>query len=124
MLSMLSSVVIVPPDGDLTLYLESLRRLRGLDCRMLLPGHGSPTVRPRQVIDDALAHRARREEQLLAALAASGPRTVSELVAVLYKDLSVELRSLARWQVLAGLEKLCREGRIDASEEGWASRGR
>lgn len=122
MVSMLSSVVIAPPDGDLTLYLESLRRLRGLDCRMLLPGHGSPSVRSRQVIDDALSHRARREEQLLAALAAGGPQTVPELVASLYKDLPEELHGLARWQLLAGLEKLRREGRADASEERWSLR--
>jgi glyoxylase-like metal-dependent hydrolase (beta-lactamase superfamily II)/8-oxo-dGTP pyrophosphatase MutT (NUDIX family) len=122
MVSMLSSVVIAPPDGDLTLYLASLQRLRGVDCRMLLPGHGSPSVRPRQVIDEALAHRARREEQLLAALASEGPRTVAELAAVLYKDLPEGLHGLARLQLLAGLEKLGREGRAVAVNERWSLR--
>jgi glyoxylase-like metal-dependent hydrolase (beta-lactamase superfamily II)/8-oxo-dGTP pyrophosphatase MutT (NUDIX family) len=116
MVSMLSSVVIAPPDGDLTLYLASLRRLRSVDCRMLLPGHGSPSVRPGQVIDEALAHRARREEQLLAALASAGPQTVAELVDALYKDLPEGLRGLARLQLLAGLEKLNREGRLKISD--------
>src|SRR6202040_1481243 len=41
MVSTISSVVIAPPDGDLTIYLESLRRLAALDCGLLLPGHGS-----------------------------------------------------------------------------------
>ena len=120
MVSMLSSVVIAPPDGDLTLYLQSLERLRGLDCRMLLPGHGGPTVRPRQVIGECLGHRARREQQLLAALAGAAALTPAELVAVLYPDLAEELRGLARLQVLAGLEKLRREGRAGAAAgETW-----
>ncbi|MBI1914872.1 MAG: MBL fold metallo-hydrolase [Planctomycetes bacterium] len=111
MVSMLSSVVIAPPDGDLGLYLASLRRLRDIDCRMLLPGHGAPTVRPKQVIDDALAHRAKREEQLLAALREGGPQSVAGLASRLYRDLAAELLPLAALQVWAGLEKLQREGK-------------
>ena len=111
MVSMLSSVVIVPPDGDLGLYLASLRRLRTFDCRMLLPGHGAPSVRPRQVIDEALAHRAKREEQLLAALRQGGPWSVADLASRLYRDLAAELLPLAALQVWAGLEKLQREGK-------------
>ncbi len=111
MVSMLSSVVIVPPDGDLGVYLASLRRLRDFDCRMLLPGHGAPSVRPRQVIDDALAHRAKREEQLLAALREGGPQRVADLAGQLYRDLAAELLPLAALQVWAGLEKLQREGK-------------
>jgi endoribonuclease LACTB2 len=130
MVSMLSSVVIVPPDGDLTLYLDSLRRLRGLDCRMLLPGHGAPTVRPKQVIDDALAHRARREEQLLAVLREGGPHTVADLASRLYRELPAGLMPLAALQVWAGLEKLLREGKAarvgtgeadDADRHLWAA---
>src|SRR5207237_720111 len=41
MVSTLSSVVIAPPEGDLVVYLRSLERLRTLDCRLLLPGHGN-----------------------------------------------------------------------------------
>src|SRR5262249_7900974 len=32
LVSTLSSVVIAPPDGDLAVYLDSLRRLRCFDC--------------------------------------------------------------------------------------------
>jgi glyoxylase-like metal-dependent hydrolase (beta-lactamase superfamily II)/8-oxo-dGTP pyrophosphatase MutT (NUDIX family) len=119
MVSMLSSVVIAPPDGDLGLYLASLRRLRDFDCRLLLPGHGAPTARPRQVIDDALAHRAKREDQLLAALREGGPLRVADLAGRLYRDLAAELLPLAALQVWAGLEKLQREGktvRVDSGE--------
>jgi glyoxylase-like metal-dependent hydrolase (beta-lactamase superfamily II) len=117
LVSTLSSVVIAPPDGDLAVYLESLGRLRSLDCRLLLPAHGSASARPRETIDECLAHRAKREEQLLAALA-SGPRTVAELVPELYRGLPEGLTRLAALQVLAGLRKLEGEGRARASADG------
>jgi glyoxylase-like metal-dependent hydrolase (beta-lactamase superfamily II)/8-oxo-dGTP pyrophosphatase MutT (NUDIX family) len=117
MVSTLSSVVIAPPDGDLATYLESLHRLRGLDCRLLLPGHGSPSARPGLTIDECLEHRARRERQLLAALGES-PRTADELAGELYRGLAPDLMRFARWQVVAGLQKLQREGRVMAAGDG------
>lgn len=112
MVSTLSSVVIAPPDGDLALYLASLRRLRGYDCRLLLPSHGGPTIRGRQTLDDAIAHRVKREEQLVAALAAD-PRAVPDLATDLYRGLPEQLRRFAELQVLAGLLKLEQEGRVE-----------
>ena len=73
MASTLSSVVITPPEGDLTAYLESLRRLRTLPIRLLLPAHGAVSARPHVVLDEAVNHRRKREEQLVQALA-SKPR--------------------------------------------------
>jgi glyoxylase-like metal-dependent hydrolase (beta-lactamase superfamily II) len=109
MVSTLSSIVIAPPDGDLAVYLDSLRRLQGYDCRLLLPSHGSPTPRCREVIQEQLDHRLKREEQLLAALR-MGPRRINELAEELYRGLPPALQRFAEWQVTAGLEKLRREG--------------
>ncbi|HZT80651.1 MAG TPA: MBL fold metallo-hydrolase, partial [Gemmataceae bacterium] len=117
LVSMLSSVVIAPPDGDLALYLDSLRRLRGLPSRLLLPGHGSPSTRPAAVLDEALAHRAKREEQLLEALQA-GPRKVPELAVELYRGLPANLMRFAEMQVVAGLYKLRQEGRAEEVADG------
>jgi glyoxylase-like metal-dependent hydrolase (beta-lactamase superfamily II) len=119
MVSMLSSVVIAPPDGDLAVYLRSLQRLRSLDLRVLMPGHGSPTIQPRQVLDEALAHRAKREGQLVAALREDPGRTTEELAGVIYRGLPEELFRLARLQVQAGLIKLEREGRAAADGPRW-----
>ena len=46
------------------LHFDSLRRLLTLDCRLLLPAHGGPSSRPRQTLEEAIAHRAKREEML------------------------------------------------------------
>ncbi len=125
MVSTLSSIVIAPPDGDLTVYLASLERLRGYDCRLLLPAHGSASARPRQTIDECIAHRVKREEQLLAALGAT-PRTVPDLAQELYRGLPEALVRFAELQLRAGLTKLQREGRIqpigDGEGQGWCVR--
>lgn len=117
MISMLTSVLIPPPpEGDLAVYLDSLRRLQTLPARLLLPAHGSPSARPAFVLEQALAHRREREEQLLQALEV-GPRTVSELAMELYRGLPAELMRFAEMQIHAGLHKLQRENRAATVEK-------
>jgi glyoxylase-like metal-dependent hydrolase (beta-lactamase superfamily II)/8-oxo-dGTP pyrophosphatase MutT (NUDIX family) len=126
MVSTVSSVVIAPPDGDLEVYLRSLERLRGYDARLLLPSHGGASAQPRQTITDTIAHRMKREEQLLAALGPE-PRTVGDLAVELYKGLPPPLMRFAELQLQAGLEKLRREGRAESVGAGattaWQARG-
>jgi endoribonuclease LACTB2 len=119
MISTVSSVIVAPPEGDLVAYLASLYGLREYPARLLLPAHGSPSARPTAVIDEALAHRAKREGQILAALA-EGPRELAELAETLYRGLSGRLMELARLQLLAGLEKLRGEQRVEEREGKWA----
>jgi glyoxylase-like metal-dependent hydrolase (beta-lactamase superfamily II) len=117
LVSTLSSVVIAPPEGDLAQYLASLRRLQGYPSRLLLPGHGGPSNRPAETLAEALAHRAKREAQLLAALGPE-PQTVAGLAPELYKGTPAALMRLAELQILAGLRKLEAEGKVEAVGEG------
>jgi glyoxylase-like metal-dependent hydrolase (beta-lactamase superfamily II)/8-oxo-dGTP pyrophosphatase MutT (NUDIX family) len=119
MVSTLSSIIIAPPQGDLAVYLDSLRRLRGLPARLLLPAHGSPSARPAHVLDESIAHRVRREAQLIELLS-GGPRRMGELVAEIYRGLPDGSLKLGELQLLAGLEKLRREGRVQQTGEAWA----
>jgi len=124
LVSTVSSVVIAPPDGDLSVYLESLRRLRSYPCRLLLPGHGNVSARPVETIDEALAHRAKREQMLLAALSPT-PRTMTELAQELYKGLPSGMMRFAEMQLQAGLRKLEQEGRAEpvaADRSSWRLR--
>jgi glyoxylase-like metal-dependent hydrolase (beta-lactamase superfamily II) len=120
MISTLSSVLIPPPpEGDLAVYLDSLRRLQTFPARLLLPAHGSPSARPAFLLEQALDHRREREEQLLQALGVEA-RTVPELAAELYRGLPEELMRFAAMQIQAGLHKLQQEGRTVAVEaERW-----
>jgi glyoxylase-like metal-dependent hydrolase (beta-lactamase superfamily II)/8-oxo-dGTP pyrophosphatase MutT (NUDIX family) len=126
MVSTVSSIIIAPPEGDLAVYLASLRRLQGYPARLLLPAHGPASTRPAFVLDEALAHRAQREQQLLTALA-EGPRSLADLILELYRGLPANLMRLAELQTLAGLTKLAREGRaepvVTAAGPAWQRRG-
>jgi glyoxylase-like metal-dependent hydrolase (beta-lactamase superfamily II)/8-oxo-dGTP pyrophosphatase MutT (NUDIX family) len=111
MVSMLSSVVIAPPEGDVSIYLESLRRLRDLPVRLLLPSHGGASARPGVVLDEYIGHRLERQRALLASLA-PGPRTVPELALEIYRGLPAVVMRFAELQVLAGLQRLRHQGKV------------
>jgi glyoxylase-like metal-dependent hydrolase (beta-lactamase superfamily II) len=104
--------VIDPPEGDLTKYLRSLHRMRDLAPRTIYPGHGPVVLDAVAKLDEYLAHRAMREEQVLAGLA-SGPAAPEALVPGVYDDYPQELHPLAARSVLAHLLKLEGEGRVE-----------
>jgi endoribonuclease LACTB2 len=110
MISTATSIVISPPDGDLAIYLQSLHELRKLPVRLLLPAHGNVSAQSVAVIDAALEHRAKREQQLLDALG-ERPAAINDLTQRLYRGTPESLMRFARAQVLAGLLKLQGEGR-------------
>jgi len=104
--------VVTHPEGDVVAYLDSLRRVHDLGPAALYCGHGPElTVDPAAVLDFYLAHRAYREEQLLAALAA-GPRTVDQLVAEVYAAVPQTLWPAAAQSTRATLAKLTAEDRV------------
>jgi glyoxylase-like metal-dependent hydrolase (beta-lactamase superfamily II) len=109
--------VVTHPEGDVVAYLESLRRVHDVGPSALYCGHGPElTQDPGAVLDYYLAHRAFREEQLMAALA-GGPRTVDELVAEVYAEVPREVWPAAAQSTRATLVKLRAEGRVEAAPE-------
>jgi len=104
--------VIDPPEGDLTAYLRSLRRMRDLAPRTIYPGHGPVVLRAMAVLDEYLEHRAMREHQILKALEGAW-RSIDELVGEIYADYPSEVHALASRSVLAHLLKLEVEGRAE-----------
>jgi glyoxylase-like metal-dependent hydrolase (beta-lactamase superfamily II) len=114
------TVVIAPPDGDMSAYITSLERLLALPAALLLGGHG-PVVRdPRAKIQEYIAHRRMREEQVLECVR-SGRRTIPEIVAILYRDVHPALHVVAEKSVHAHLLKLVGEGRArSAAQEYFA----
>ena len=105
-----STVVIAPPDGDMTSYLDQLERLRALPLRSIAPGHGRLIDDPNAKIDEYLTHRRARERQILSHLD-TAPRTVDDLVAAIYADINEALHPVARYSVWAHLRRLAGSGR-------------
>jgi glyoxylase-like metal-dependent hydrolase (beta-lactamase superfamily II) len=115
-----STVVILPPDGSMRLYLESLRRLRTLPLTALVPGHGAVMPDALGEVERVIAHRLRREAKVIDVLQRqAGPATVEALVAEVYDDTPVSLHGLARHSLLAHLQKLDEEARIGRDGERW-----
>jgi glyoxylase-like metal-dependent hydrolase (beta-lactamase superfamily II) len=117
-----AGTTVIPPDGDLGDYLRSLRRLLELDAAVIYPAHGPAIHAPREKIESYLAHRALRDEQILAGLRA-GVRTVAALVKRMYADVPEFLHAAAAMSVTAHLRKLEREGVVGRDGDDWALRG-
>ena len=97
--------------GELAGYLAALERLRELPLRAICPGHGPPVWRPREKLEEYLAHRRERERRLIAALEA-GLRDDDELLDAVWDDAPPALRGAAAVTLRAHLEKLREEGRL------------
>lgn len=115
------TAVVIPAShgGSLVAYLASLERVRALAPARALPAHGPPIEDAIALIDRYLAHRREREQQVLAALAASEALTVEALVARIYPGLAAELHAAARETIMAHLAKLEADGRVVRTGDGW-----
>ncbi|HET7699225.1 MAG TPA: MBL fold metallo-hydrolase [Vicinamibacterales bacterium] len=111
-LARMGGTIVIPArkGGDLRAYLASLQRIRDLAPRRLLPGHGPVVDDPLALIDEYVAHRRAREQQILKAML-EGARTVDEIVRRVYPALPETLRDAAADSVRAHLAKLRDDGR-------------
>jgi glyoxylase-like metal-dependent hydrolase (beta-lactamase superfamily II) len=114
--------VIIPPDGIMADYLESLRRLRRLPLRTIAPGHGRVLQEPHAVIDGIIAHREEREAKVLRALKRIGRGTLEQLLPYVYDDVRPELHALARFSLEAHLIKLEQSGLCARDDVAWHAR--
>ncbi len=103
------TTVIDKEDGALGDYLESLRRLRGLGHRTVLPGHGPDLDDLVAIADTYLAHREDRLDQIRGALRDLGDdATARSVVEHVYTDVDEKLWDVAEWSVQAQLDYLRR----------------
>jgi glyoxylase-like metal-dependent hydrolase (beta-lactamase superfamily II) len=98
-----STVVIIPPSGDMKAYLDSLELLKHLPLASLAPGHGELMYDPLAVVDGIIRHRLAREAKVVAALATG------------------TIHPMAKYSLWAHLLKLQREGRARELGTRWES---
>ena len=115
----IGTTVVDAPDGDMTQYIDSLKKLLKYDISLICPGHGPPIHEAERKIKELIAHRQERERQVLSCLR-QGRRTMARLVAEIYPELDQRLLELARRQVLAHLRKLVRENKVAVAGEEYA----
>jgi glyoxylase-like metal-dependent hydrolase (beta-lactamase superfamily II) len=114
-----STVVINPPDGNMKEYLDSLRRVKSLQCDSLAPGHGELIVDPDRAIDWIISHRLERESKVVSALSGNPGLTSMELVPHVYMDVDTKLYKWAERSLLAHLIKLSEDGTASESHGSW-----
>lgn len=107
----IGTIVIDPPEGNMSDYLDSLERVAQLAPRTLLPSHGPMIADAAGTLAEYRRHRLEREENILA-LWNEGARDPAAIVARVYRDVSPMLHPIAERQVRAHLERLDALGRI------------
>ncbi|MEM9523568.1 MAG: MBL fold metallo-hydrolase [Pseudomonadota bacterium] len=117
-----ASSMVSPPDGDLTAFMASCRRLQTRADRRFYAGHGAPVDDPAARLDWLIRHRLSREAQIIRALE-SAPASATELAARLYTDVAPALLPAAARNVLAHLIDLQARG-LAIAPEGIAFRAR
>jgi len=115
-----STVVINPPDGDMRVYLESLRQLQSEDIAWFAPGHGFLMDKTQEVLERLVIHRLARENKVLNALRQAGTATLDALVPVVYDDVQPRVFPVASRSLLAHLIKLKADGRVAEKQAQWS----
>lgn len=112
------TILIDPPEGNMTQYLASLARVRALSPEVIYPAHGEPIEDALGKIDEYIHHRLQREAAISAALR-GGAETPLEIVARVYGDTAPRVVwPLAARSVSAHLEKLLEEKSAEVSAKG------
>ncbi len=114
------STVAIPAEhgGSLRQYLKSLRSVLEMQPRVILPSHGPSILQPASLLRGYISHRLAREQQVLECLSA-GIDTPDAIVDRLYAATADALRPAARQNVLAHLQKLAEDGRVDRAGDAW-----
>ena len=114
-----STVVIVPPHGNMQHYIESLRRMLNYEVQFLAPGHGDLIGNPRGEIEHLIAHRLKREAKVVEALNKLGTVSIETLTPVVYDDVEPVMHAWAAMSLHAHLLKLRDDGRAREQDARW-----
>jgi glyoxylase-like metal-dependent hydrolase (beta-lactamase superfamily II) len=113
-----STTVVVPPDGDMAAYMQSLEKLRQRRERVYYPAHGAPVANPDQYVRHLMGHRMQREKQILKLLGEKA-RSIPQIVSNAYPGLDPRLLAAAGGSVYAHLLDLERRGLVTREGESW-----
>jgi glyoxylase-like metal-dependent hydrolase (beta-lactamase superfamily II) len=111
--------VILPPDGDMHAYLDSLDKLLALPFERIAPGHGSVIESGKTWIRALTKHRLAREAKVIARLQAAGAATIAELTPAVYDDVPADRHQWAKFTLQAHLLKLQKDGRVILQTDRW-----
>ena len=106
--------VIIPPEGRMSNYIASLKKLIKHPVERLMPGHGGQAREPERLIKAYLMHRKWRENAILEHIR-QGRHTIEQILPLMYPGAKPEIAKAARLSILAHAEHLQEQGLITAS---------
>lgn len=118
MIASLSTIVIHPDEGDMGLYLDSLRALIQLSPQAIGPAHGDLIVGGRSALEKLVGHRLAREEKVLRSLT-DVPQEDKDLVTRVYSDTPTFLHPLAILSMRSHLKKLVNDNKVFCRDGRW-----
>ncbi len=104
-----STSIVAPPDGAMSDYLASLRKLARRSEPLYLPGHGGPVRDAPSFVQRYIRHREGREASILHRLG-KGAADIPTVVKAVYIGLDPRLHGAAALSTLAHLEELVARG--------------
>ena len=111
-----STTVVSPPDGNMTEYMDSLRKLSERNDHLYYPTHGAPIINPQKFVRGILVHRKMRESQILDCLE-KNISTISMMVEHMYKGLDHRLIGAAKHSIFAHLIDMSSRGIIESQDQ-------
>ncbi|WP_416909114.1 MAG: MBL fold metallo-hydrolase [Polymorphobacter sp.] len=111
-----STTVVAPPDGNMTDYMASLKKLLERDDLVYHPTHGDAVSDPQRFVRGLITHRKQRENQILGHLEA-GSQAIPDMVAKMYAGVDKRLHPAAGRSVLAHLIDLQARGLVMAGAD-------
>lgn len=116
-----SSVVIIPPSGNMSDYIQSTEQLMHYPINVIAPGHGELLDNPAAVLDQIVSHRMERERKVVQALLQLGESGIDALLEHVYNDVRSDLLAMAKLSLWAHLLKLEEDGvALKRIAEHWA----
>jgi glyoxylase-like metal-dependent hydrolase (beta-lactamase superfamily II) len=107
-----STVVIAPPDGNMTEYIDSLKLLENYDISCFAPGHGNYMEDPSKTIKSIIRHRLSRESKVMRCVEKNKNSNIDQLLSLVYDDVPEMLHPIAKMSLKAHLIKLQEDGKI------------
>lgn len=118
-----ATVVILPPDGHMGAYLQTLAHLQRLNPAYIAPGHGVVMGSARRTIAAAVRYQRERERKIMNVLSSERSMSTARVATQLYPNVQADFKAMIIRQVQAHLEHLVEQGRVEAvGRSGWQRR--
>lgn len=105
----IGTVVVGGEEGNMTKYMQSLKKIIDLAPRCVIPSHGI-ALGGTYILEKTLKHREFREQQVLE-LVEQG-KDIEEILKIIYFDLSRRLMPYAKANIESHIQKLREEGKV------------